>query len=125
MKTIVGVLITTAIAFAQQPVRPRFDAASIKPNPSLRLRSVLLPPTGGLLSTRMATLRLLIQNAYGVKSFQIAGGPDWINSAGFDLDAKVEGNPTRSEIWLMLRSLLEDRFALKVHHNIASFRYTR
>jgi uncharacterized protein (TIGR03435 family) len=38
-----------------------------------------------------------------------------MNSAGYDIEAKAEGNPGRSQIWLMLQSLLEDRFTLKVH----------
>jgi hypothetical protein len=95
--------------------RLTFEAASVKLNPSLSLRHVLLPPTGGRLSTRMAPLLLLIQNAYGVETFQISGGPDWMNTAGYDIEAKAEGNPSRSQIWLMLQSLLEDRFKLKVH----------
>jgi uncharacterized protein (TIGR03435 family) len=104
-----------AVAFAQPSARPQFDAASIKPNPSPSLRSVLMPPKGGLLSTRSASLRLLIQNAYGVQAFQILGGPDWMRTIGFDVEAKAEGNPTNVEVWLMLQSLLEERFALKVH----------
>lgn len=67
------------------------------------------------MSTRGASLRLLIQNAYGVQSFQISGGPEWMNSSGFVIEAKAEGNPDRRQIWLMLQSLLEDRFKLKVH----------
>jgi uncharacterized protein (TIGR03435 family) len=43
------------------------------------------------------------------------GGPDWMGTAGFDLEAKADGNPSRAEVWLMLQSLLEDRFRLKVH----------
>ncbi len=105
------------LAAQQSPAaaRPQFDVASIKSNPSLSLRHVLLPPTGGRLSTRMASLRLLIQNAYGVESFQISGGPAWMDSAGFDLDAKAGGNPPRSQVWLMLQTLLEERFRLAVH----------
>ena len=38
-----------------------------------------------------------------------------MNSSGYDIEAKAAGNPNRSEIWLMLQSLLEDRFQLKVH----------
>jgi uncharacterized protein (TIGR03435 family) len=95
--------------------RPAFDAASVKADPSLSLRHVLLPPAGGRLSTRMASLQLLIQNAYGVQSFQVSGGPDWMNSSGYDVEARAEGNPSRSQVWLMLQSLLEDRFKLKVH----------
>jgi len=33
--------------------------------------------------------------------------------AGYDLDAKAEGNPTHSQVWLMPQSLPEDPFRLK------------
>ena len=103
-----------AYLLAQAPV-PQFDAASIKPNPSPSLRHVILPPVGGRLSTRFAPLGLLVGYAYGVQSYQIAGGPEWMNSAGFDLEAKAEGNPPESQVRQMLQSLLEDRFRLRVH----------
>jgi bla regulator protein BlaR1 len=95
--------------------RLTFEVASIKPDPPSALRHVLLPPVGNRFSTRTASLQLLIQNAYGVNSFEVFGGPDWMNTAGYDIEAKAAGNPTRSQIWLMLRSLLEDRFKLKTH----------
>jgi uncharacterized protein (TIGR03435 family) len=53
-----------------------------------------------------------------VQSFQIYGGPDWMNSAGYDIEAKGEGNPSRSQVWLMLQSLLEERFQLRVHREM-------
>ena len=93
---------------------PTFEVASVKPDPSPSLRKVVLPPVGGRLSTTGASLRLLIQNAYGVQSFQISGGPEWMNSSGFVIEAKAAGQPSRSQMWLMLRTLLEDRFKLKV-----------
>jgi len=47
---------------------------------------------------------------------QVLGGPGWIDSDGFDIVAKAEGNPTASQLYgPMLRALLEDRFRLKVH----------
>jgi uncharacterized protein (TIGR03435 family) len=95
--------------------RLTFEVASVKPDPPSAVRHVLLPPVGNRFSTRLAPLGLLIQSAYGVNSFEIVGGPDWMSSAGFDIEAKAAGNPTSSQMWLMLRSLLEDRFALKVH----------
>jgi bla regulator protein blaR1 len=95
--------------------RLTFEVASVKPDPPSQLRHVLIPPVGNRFSTRTAPLGLLIQNAYGVNAFQIVGGPDWMNSSGYDIEAKAAGNPTRSQIWLMLRSLLEDRFKLKIH----------
>jgi uncharacterized protein (TIGR03435 family) len=104
-------LLLSAAAFAQ----PRFDAASIKPNPDPALRHVVLPPAGGRLSTNRAPLRLLIMTAYDVPTFQIHGGPEWMNSQGWDIEAKAEGNPGRVQIWLMLQSLLQERFQLELH----------
>src|SRR5437899_6463524 len=100
--SIVSVVIFTAVAGLSQS--PAFEAASIKLSPSASLRHVLLPPKGGRLSTRGASLRLLIQNAYGVQPYEILDGPGWMDSVGYDLDAKAEGNPNQTQIWLMLRS---------------------
>jgi uncharacterized protein (TIGR03435 family) len=108
-------LLLCVAAFAQSDNPPRFDAASIKPNPSPSLRHVLLPPVGGRLSTNRASLLLLIQTAYDVPAFQIHGGTEWMNSQGWDIEAKAEGNPGRSRIWLMLQSLLAERFQLRLH----------
>jgi uncharacterized protein (TIGR03435 family) len=121
LASLVGPIVVGAAARAallQEPngqQRLTFEVASVKPDPPSALRHVLLPPVGNRFSTRLASLGLLIQNAYAVNSFQIVGGPEWMNSQGFDIDAKASGNPTRSQIWLMLRSLLEDRFNLRVH----------
>ena len=46
---------------------------------------------------------------------QIVGGPAWINTDRFDINAKAEGNPPADGLNAMLRQLLADRFALKVH----------
>ena len=35
------------------------------------------------------TLRLLIRNAYQLQDFQITGGPGWMASDHFDINAKV------------------------------------
>ena len=111
-------LIASLGILSAQTAGPRFEAASIKPSASLSVRHVLLPPVGGRLHTNMAPLKLLIENAYGVPGFLISGGPDWIDSTGFDIDATAGGNPSRAEVWLMLRSLLEERFQLKVHREM-------
>jgi uncharacterized protein (TIGR03435 family) len=106
-------LAITAFAVMGQPViRPKFEVASIKPSPETRFMSVR--PLPGRM-TANATLRLLMQNAYGVQSFQILEGPAWINSEYYDIDAKTDGNVTRAQTFLMLQSLLEDRFGLKIH----------
>src|SRR5438067_6869146 len=47
---------------------------------------------------------------------QVVGGPGWIDSDRYDIVAKAEQNPPRTQLYgPMLRALLEDRFKLKVH----------
>jgi uncharacterized protein (TIGR03435 family) len=54
--------------------------------------------------------------AYNLQDFQISGGPGWIKSDGYDIEAKAEGNPSRQQIeGPMLQALLKDRFQLKLH----------
>jgi bla regulator protein blaR1 len=119
---VVGMMNAPAVqAQSTAATRPRFEVASIKPapqegpdvkRPGLDVR--MLP--GGRLSAEKVLLRYFIQNAYGVEPFQISGGPAWINSTHYDIEAKAEGNPNRSQMRLMMQALLEDRFKLKLHH---------
>ena len=43
------------------------------------------------------------------------GGPAWINSDGYDIEAKPEVNTDQKQAWLMLQTLLADRFKLTLH----------
>jgi bla regulator protein blaR1 len=101
---------------AESPaVRPQFDVASVREDPPSALRHVIQSPIGNRFHTTTASVRLLIQYAHGVQTFEILGGPDWMNTIGYDVDAREAGNPTGGEMRLMLQSLLEDRFRLKFH----------
>jgi uncharacterized protein (TIGR03435 family) len=63
------------------------------------------------------TVDQLIHIAYDVNDFQVIGGPDWIRSERYDIEAKPDesaGTPNNSSIQLMLQTLLEDRFKLVV-----------
>ena len=43
------------------------------------------------------------------------GGPAWIDSEGYNIEAKPEANTDQKHAWLMLQSLLADRFRLTLH----------
>jgi len=104
--------ITGLAVFGQPTARPAFEAASIKPSEGLGLQMVR-PLPGRLMAN--AALRLLIQNAYGVQAYQVAGGPEWIDNERYQIEAKAANNVGNAQILLMLQSLLADRFQLKVH----------
>jgi len=99
---------------------PSFEVASIKRNPSVwneptHHRMDVHPELGGRLTAHNAPLMLLIQRAYAVQAFQVVGGPAWINTDGYDVEAKPKGDTDRKQMWLMLQTLLADRFKLTLH----------
>jgi len=52
--------------------------------------------------------------SYGV--IPIEGGPDWIHSETFEIDAKSDGHPSFQMMeGPMMQAILEDRFKLKIH----------
>jgi uncharacterized protein (TIGR03435 family) len=116
--TVLGVVLLAGAAygvFAQTEARPEFQVASVKINSENPQRRIVRPQPGGRLMAENAPLQLLIQNAYGVQAYQVVGGPGWVNADGFDVQAKPEGEASTAQMWLMLQSLLADRFKLAVH----------
>ncbi len=113
---------------AQAPApRPEFEVATIKPNAGNSQRSFIGSQSPGTLSAENVPLKLMIQQAYSARSFQVQGLPGWTDSERYDLHAKarVDGPPeplnresmekTMAEMRVMLQALLEDRFQLKLH----------
>jgi bla regulator protein blaR1 len=95
-----------------------FEAASIKPSAPMGMGMVkvgvqMLP--GGRVSMSGVTAKFLIQQAYGVREFQIIGGPDWLGSDRYDITAKPEGAATPEQVKVMMQGLLADRFKLQFH----------
>ncbi len=94
-----------------------FDVASVKPSAHVLGKDVVTPiaisPTG--LTAHNVTLKRLIGQAYGVQPFQIVGGPGWLDSNEYDVEARVSAAAPREQMNAMLRALLVDRFGLQVH----------
>lgn len=93
-----------------------FEAASIKPNKSGITGITLEVHPGGRLEVVNNPLSNVIRNAYSsLRPFVLVGGPEWIDSDRYDIEAKAEGNPTEPQVMVMLQALLAERFKLQVH----------
>lgn len=105
-----------------------FEVASIKPSDP-DTRGTFFRNSPGTLHIVGATIRILIQQAYDVREFQISGGPGWINSDRYDVMAKIESTATPAnpadvpdqrkameQQRERLRALLEERCHLRIHH---------
>ena len=105
---------------AQSAGAPRFAVATVKRNPSTEVLTMAVPMgvgyrPGGRLVAGNVPVAMLIQRAYSVQGFQVVGGPSWINTDGYDIEAKPEGSTDQKQMWLMLQTLLADRFKLAMH----------
>jgi uncharacterized protein (TIGR03435 family) len=102
--------------------KPAFEAASIKPNISGQDGGSVGPQGDRLVATNVP-LTTLLHFAYApangvLLNAQIVNAPDWANTDRFDVQAKLDGDARSvpiQQMRLMLQSLLEDRFQLKVH----------
>jgi uncharacterized protein (TIGR03435 family) len=104
----------SCLAQSSAPGRPVFDAASIHPTDVTQKARSGVQTSPGALTMRGQTLRSCIQWAWGVQQFQVEG-PDWLNDTRFDIVARASGDSDESQLRLMLRSTLAERFGLKVH----------
>jgi uncharacterized protein (TIGR03435 family) len=134
------VLSPTVIAVAQnQPLN--FEVASIKQSPPERQGSMNFyhgsdmqfptpPPISpfafpglGRCTIRSLSLRSIISAAYPAPDVSLSvdervmGGPGWVSTVPYDIDAKAQdvATVTRAQLMAMLRQLLADRFKLQLH----------
>jgi uncharacterized protein (TIGR03435 family) len=124
-----GIISAPAIR-AQPAPTPKFEVASIRPceDGDSAGRSVGGPGSSspGRLTVPCRTVRRLIERAYleftdgrvhvWPEQVSIEGGPAWINSGSYRIEAKAEGPQSRGTMnGPMLQALLEDRFKLRLH----------
>jgi uncharacterized protein (TIGR03435 family) len=66
----------------------------------------------GRFTVHNVPLRFIIQVVHEVPAFRVTGGPDWIDSERWDIQAKAEGAVPESQLHAMMRALLVERFKL-------------
>jgi uncharacterized protein (TIGR03435 family) len=127
--TLLATFSMASLLNAAPPQKPTFEVASIKPDKSGDRRAGIMNSPGGRFTVKNVPLRMLIRIAYKIDDSQIIGGPAWINSERWDIEAEASSSPhedlakmseAQREAFmeqqrLRLQSLLEDRFQLKIH----------
>jgi len=121
-----AIAIAVALMIGQQAAQPSFESASIKRNTTVEPAFTLGFMPGGRFRAAGVDVRTLIAIAYQTNQHlfpsQILNGPAWIGSEAWDINAKVSDDLAKvmsvSLRAALLRSLLESRFKLKLHHEI-------
>jgi uncharacterized protein (TIGR03435 family) len=106
---------------AQSQTVPTFDVASVKPTQHGRnaegwSRSSVDIPSPDRLVAENSSLDELIRFAYDLKDYQVAG-PVWLNDdyECFDIVAKAAHGYSKTQMRMMLQTLLKQRFKLAEH----------
>lgn len=104
------------------PAPLTFEVASVKPSAPDVAGLFVQPQPGGSLRITGGTVKNLIAIAYNAREFAISGGPGWVNSDRFDIDARAahlsasENSPANAQqLRERLKSLLAERFQLAIH----------
>lgn len=119
--TIVGTSLfffASCAAGAQTSSTPlSFDVVSVKPaapQPDGLVMRRLGPSDPGMLRYENVTVKLMLMVAYNLKEYQVEG-PDWIDSLGYDVVAKMPPGTTQDQTMQMLQTMLAERFGVKLH----------
>jgi uncharacterized protein (TIGR03435 family) len=94
--------------------QPHFEVASIKPSAAEPGHSAMHTDNGRLNGDNV-TLRRCIQGAYAIGPNLIVGGPEWLDTDRFQIDAKTEHPVGDKGLMEALQGLLAERFHLKLH----------
>ncbi len=99
--------------------RLTFAEASIKRSaPDSQPGAVRALPGGERYTAGDASLKLLISLMYKIPARQIAAGPAWLDTDGYDIEASAGSPRSLDDLHVMFRNLLADRFQLKLHREV-------
>ena len=109
---------TIVVTLSAQTSRPTFEVASVKrrvgPGPSTSVSPS--PQAQRRVFDRLnTTVAGLILFAFDLQGYQLLGGPGWMRTDRFDVNARADIEVSIGQMRLMVQSLLEDRFALIAH----------
>jgi len=120
----IAAMVATVLAQPQTVTIPKFEVAAVKPcsdagGVARGGRGSGGGRSPGRLDLSCQTVMSIIQTAYtsGMPPLPaIEGGPGWINSERYTIEAKAEGTVSAATMrGPMLQALLRDRFRLRIH----------
>jgi len=117
-KTLILILLAAG-GFAASPPRP-FEVASIRPHDPNSPNSTMKFLPGGSLSISGITIKNLIWLAWQLPPERVSGGPKWLDSELYDIQAKPPPGDSSSgqrlikDEYLRIQALLVDRCNLRI-----------
>jgi uncharacterized protein (TIGR03435 family) len=119
MFTVALALMFVAVAGALQLLVARQPAAPAEVERTGAAWRMVFDHPSGQMTIKGFTARDLVRYAYQLPTSRVIGGPTWLDSDSFDLTTTIDHVPAADETPAIVRGLLEDRFALRVHEATA------
>jgi uncharacterized protein (TIGR03435 family) len=109
--SVAALMVAAGLVFAQ----PAIDVASIKPaDPALTAMNNHF--SADRFTPINYAAQSLIENAFGVRDYQVLNAPDWTRSEGWTLEIKTTAPTSYEQKFRLLQPLLAERFRLRFHH---------
>lgn len=111
---------------ARAAASPVFEVSTVKINRSGSSASQSHFTQGLFVASNVKLKNVMEYSAYGLPEARIVGGPKWLDSERFDIEAKMDGaaaeqlqklsrEQRRAQMQAMFQQLLAERFKLAVH----------
>lgn len=115
MNRCIGLAATLLLSTVRAQDSQQFEVAVIRPALPTTVGSSFLRFEGGRIKISNEPVKLLVRVAYELQNAEIAGGPPWLDTDRFDIEAKTgrPEKPTMRELTVLVQALLADRFHLK------------
>jgi uncharacterized protein (TIGR03435 family) len=120
--------ITGQLAAAQETraTSPTFEVSAVRVSRNGDIGSGSSFKSGRFTATNVSLKNVMEYSAFGIPEARIVGGPSWLGSARFDIEAKLDAETARqldklgreqrqAEIHAAVQQLLADRFKLAFH----------
>jgi uncharacterized protein (TIGR03435 family) len=115
-------LVVSTLAIGVFAQAPAFEVVSVKLNTSANPSGNISGATPGRFTMSGVPLLFIVNYAYPVRGYQLAGLPDWAGTTNYDINATYPAGPQPNDqaVREMVQTLLAQRFALKTHHETRS-----
>jgi uncharacterized protein (TIGR03435 family) len=114
------VALVSAIGLTAQPAGPKFEVASVKASTPGTMPPVRVKIDDSQMTLGSATMKQLLVRAFRLRPYQLSG-PEWWDTAHFDIMARIPAGATKEQVPEMLQGLLADRFGLVAHTESKDF----
>lgn len=114
-----GLLAIVAAPGQETTPRLTYEIVSVRPSEPDALEGFVDPlPNGVGYNAHNISVKDMLTVMYRIPRRQIVGGPDWLSSEKFDIEARADHAYSIDDLHVMFQNLLADRFRLKLHKEI-------